>query len=56
MVGHWLNMQSCGLVEVLRRSLTQGELGDTALQQNLTQNTKLSMDVTKLNGFSSHGG
>ncbi len=44
MVGHWLKMQSCGLVEVLRWSQTRGELRDTALWQNLTQNTKLSME------------
>ncbi len=41
MVGRWLKMQSCGLVEVLRLSQTRGELGDTALWQNLTQNAKL---------------
>ncbi len=44
MVVHWLKMWSCGLVEVLRRSQTRGEQGDTALRQNLTQNTKVSVE------------
>ncbi len=44
MVGRWLKMRSCGMVEVLRRSQSRGELGDTALRQNLTQNPKLSTE------------
>ncbi len=44
MVEHWLKMRSYGLVEVLRRSQTRGEQGDTALRQNLTQNTKVYLN------------